>query len=291
MLDVIINLLIASILLGGIYVIIASGLNLLYGVVKFLNIAYGATLMIGCFVSFWLWKAYGIAPLFALPIVSVFMAGVYGLMYGLVSPILGRCKSSNEFENTTMLLTFGLIFVLENTALYLWGANYRSISYFGSPLTFGDITFSSRYLIGFIISIIVAVLFYWFLNSTKSGKIIRAIPQERVGVALMGINVRRNLLFSFLLSGLVIGAASTVVSFIFVFYPSVGLSYTVLSICIMTLGGMGNYKGLIIGGFLIALLETLTSFFIGGIARDFVLFFTIILVFLVRPSGAAGSNP
>lgn len=285
----ILDLLLMVSFLTGVYMLLSYGFYLVYGVLRFLNVAHGEGLMIGSYISYWMWKLYRVEPLFSLPLVMVIMMIIFIAIYYLFAvPTLRKTKSLGEFERMSLLVTFGLILILQNLALLFWKADWRSISYLITPLRIGDVVVSLRYLSALVMSVVLTIILYVFLTHTSLGKIVRAIPQDKEAVSLMGINVERSNMLVFAIAGILVGVASTTISFLFIIYPAMGFEYSVICFFVIVIGGIGNIKGVPLGAFVLALSETLASFLIGGIGREIAAFALIFLILLVRPSGILG---
>lgn len=269
----------SGMLLGGVYTIIALGLNLLFGVMKVINFAHGELLMLAAYALFNLFTLFGVNPyLLILPV--LFFSAVIGVIFYLVvvSHIVGR----SEFEEASIIITFSLSIILTNLARILWSSDFKSVTYYFGVSKFFGISISNAFLYSFIVSVVVAVIFYIFLKKTYLGKAIRAVSQNVVASQLMGINPKLIYLVSCILSACLAGLGGALVAMIYPIYPEMGGHYTFLAFCIVVLGGLGNFIGTFLGAFSLALIESITAFAIGTPWRPLVSFIFIILAILLR---------
>src|SRR5512143_77266 len=187
-----------GLLVGALYGLVALGFALLMGVMKFLNTAHGTFIILGGYLSYWLLELWGIDPFLSLPLVVMAMFLVGLAFYKLaLSPLL-KLPNIGMRINTSMLITFGSIWVLDNTMTVLWTPDVRSImtSYTGQTLKLLGIRFSLTGLGGVGVAVLVALALYFILSGTDFGKHIRAATQDGVAASLCGINVERTYLFS-----------------------------------------------------------------------------------------------
>jgi len=187
-----------GLLVGALYGLVALGFALLMGVMKFLNTAHGTFIILGGYLSYWLLELWGIDPFLSLPLVvmAMFLVGI--VFYKLaLSPLL-KLPNIGMRINTSMLITFGSIWVLDNTMTVLWTPDVRSImtSYTGQTLKLLGVRFSLTGLGGVGVAVLVALALYFILSGTYFGKHIRAATQDAVAASLCGINVQRTYLFS-----------------------------------------------------------------------------------------------
>ncbi len=182
------DIVIGSLLMGGIYALIAVGFSLQYGVARVLNVAHGEFLMLGAFAAWSLFTIGGINPIVSL----VLCAPVFFLIGFIIHIILfKRLKTSSEslavFEGNSMLASFGLMFIVQNLALIIWGAPVKGYSYLAYPISFLGAVFSANRIVTLVTSVIISVVFYLFLERTRTGKAIRAAAQDPVAAAHMGV--------------------------------------------------------------------------------------------------------
>jgi len=273
--------------IGCIYVLLATGLNLIFGVMKLVNFAHGELLMIGAYVGFSVMGALGvnayIAVFLSMGIVALIGIAVERLCFRRV---LGADKLNEIF------VSLGLIMIFDNVAVLLWGEkSKRLISPFENmSLTLGDVSISYDRLISavFVIAILIGLVF--LIKKTKIGMAMRATSQKSQASKLMGINIEHIYIFTFALGAALAGAAGVLYGIITPFNPYIGALPTIKAFAIIILGGLGSIPGAIIGGLLYGIAEQSAVILFGGIWRDAVAFSVLIIVLVLRPKGLFGEK-
>jgi len=282
------DIVIAGLLLGGLYALIAMGLSLQYGVARVLNVSHGEFIMIGGMATWSLYTAFGINPLIAVVICGpvAFIIG-FGLHRTLFKRLLSKSPTVNAFEGSSMLAAFGLLFIFQNIALIIWGSELRSYSYLVSPVNIGGAIFGARRLVTLAFAVAIGVAFYIFLARTRMGKAIRAAAQDPTTAGLMGVNINNVLAICFGLGAAMAGIAGVLISMCYPVHGAMGLEYAIIAIIVVVLGGMGSIPGAFIGGFILGIIGSIVTYFEPGLALAayYVIF---ILLLLVRPKGIMG---
>ena len=265
----VVQLLLFGVVWGGLYALIALGLNLIFGVMKILNIAHGELLMLGAYLAFWLFTLWGVSPLVTVPLAAVAMC-LFGLVIqkALIDPITARSRTVAGFENATLIVFFGVLLILPNVALLLWTADYRSISYMTEPVRLGEFSVAANRLVVLAAALILSALMFALMQRTMLGKAIRAVSQDRDTAKLMGINTRRMGMVGFGLGSAIAGAAGALASTIYVITPTVGLLFTIKAFTIMVVGGLGNQFGIFVAGLALGVVESFASYLIGAEFKD-----------------------
>jgi branched-chain amino acid transport system permease protein len=288
MIAAILDIVIAGLLMGGIYALIAVGLGLQYGVARVLNISHGEFIMLGAFTTWWLHTVYGVDPLASLVISApiVFVIG-YLLYRTLFTRLRTSSASPGAYEGSSMLASFGLLFIIQNTALVVWGANTQKYSYLEFPVNLGGAIFPANRLVALSCAIVVSFIFYLFLARTRLGKAIRAAAQDPVAAGLMGVNINQVLALCFGLGAAMAAFAGLLISMCYPIYATMGLGYTVIALIVVALGGLGSIPGSFIGGFILGLIGSIVNYIDPGLslAAYYAIF---ILLLLVRPTGILG---
>ena len=284
----IINVIINGLVMGGIYSLIAIGLNLQYGVARVLNIAHGEFIMVGAFLTWQIYTMFGFNPLISLVISGpiVFLIGfiLYKTVFTRISLISG---SAEVFESNSMLASFGLMYILQNLAILIWKANVRGYSFLNYPVVLGGATIPANRLVMFALALLIGLVFYIFLARTRLGKAIRAASQDPVAAGLMGVDIKLVLTLCFGLGALMAGLAGSLLSMSFQISPMMGFDYTIIAIIVIVLGGLGNIVGSFIGGFLLGIISAIINMFQPSLSMiAFYLLFMIIL--MVKPNGILG---
>jgi branched-chain amino acid transport system permease protein len=284
----ILDILIGGLLIGGIYALIAMGLSLQYGVARVLNIAHGEFIMLGAFTTFILYTSFGINPLISLVIAGpiIFIIG-YLLHQTLFRSLMKSAPSLGAFEGSSIFATFGLLYIIENIAIIVWGAVSRTYTYLSFPVNLGGAVFPANRLVTLGFAVGIGVAFYIFLARTRLGKAIRAAAQDPATAGLMGVNINQMLALCFGLGTLLAGFAGVLLSMCFPISATMGLNYTVIAIIVIVLGGLGSIPGSFIGGFILGIIGYLVTYFEPSLTlAAFYLIFIILL--LVRPKGIMG---
>ena len=276
-----------GILVGALYGLVALGLGLLMGVMKFLNIAHGTFIILGGYVSFWLFNLWGIDPFLSLPVVIIVMFFIGLALYKLaLSPLL-KLPTIGMRIDTSMLVTFGLIWVLDNVMTILWTPDTRTIitSYTGETLKVFGTRFSVTGLGGLGVAVLVALALYFVLGRTYFGKHIRAATQDAEAASLCGINVHRVYLLSSGIAIALAGVAGVIVVSTYSINASGGISWLLIAFVVMILAGEGNINAIIPAGVLFGLLEAGSVLVVGVSYRQAIALLVFIVVLIFKPQG------
>jgi branched-chain amino acid transport system permease protein len=269
-----------GILLGGVLALLALGLNLIFGVIDVVWIAYADLVMCGMYVLFWLYADLG----WPLPLACVAaIAGVAGLgvlvHLVVIAPILGSAPINQ------LLATGGLLFFLQNFATLLFGTEFRNIGVRLPIIELGDIYISSARLLAFAMALIGALALWVFLRRTFIGTAIRAIAQDRDIVGLMGVDQRRIYLVTSAIGGGLAGLAACLLSLQYDVHPFVGNTFGPLIFMICVLGGLGDMIGGFVAAFIIAQIIAIGGYY-WSTELSYVLAFTLFIALIfVRPRG------
>jgi len=276
-----------GLLVGGVYALIASGMALIFGVMRLVNFAHGAFLMLGTYLSYYGWVFLGLNPYLFFPlwgvVLFVFAVGVYRVL-------VRRVMGANDFLQ--ILLTEGISLALVGLAQLVFGADYRQINHpIANRITgFGSLHFSVGYILSFAVSVLLVIALTQFLARTEMGRAIRAVAQNRSVAPLMGIRVERVSAITFGLGIACAGIAGALLLPIFWTNPTVGAPYTLKSFVIVVLGGMGSVQGAALGGLLLGVAEQFTAYTWADRYTEVVNFVIFLLVLLFRPQGLFGGK-
>ena len=279
---------ITGLIMGGIYALIAMGLNLQYGVARVLNVSHGEFVMVGAFITYFAHKLLGINPLLSLVLSGpmLFLIGLF--MYRTLFQYLRRTSESLDvFEGRSMLASFGALYVIQNIALLWWGPNVKAYSYLNYPIRFLGLTFEANRLVALLFTLVLILVFYLFVVYSKAGKAIRAAAQNEKSAQLLGINVPAVLGFCFALGSLLAGLAGSVVSMMQEITPLIGFPYLIIAMIVLVLGGAGNILGSLLGGLILGGVTTIVMYVEPGLSLvvSYVIF---ALILLIRPEGVLG---
>lgn len=270
---------------GALYGMVALGLALAYGIMGYLNVAQGHLIILGAYGSYWLFRIWGIDPFLSIPIlmVALFIIGIilYSGVYSwlLKFTVINRLKSS-------LLISFGLMLILENIAILLWTADERAVTtvYSGKVIDLSGLRLPYIGLGTIALAILVVLALNIFLTKTYFGKAIRATAQDWEASQLMGINVARTYLVSFGFSILIAAPAATVIS-MRVISPGIGVEWTNYGLVLVILAGVGNINAILPAGLLLGLIEAISVYFVGAPYTGMAGLVVFVLVLLFRPQG------
>ncbi len=288
MITTVLDVVIAGLLLGGLYALIAMGLSLQYGVARVLNVSHGEFIMLGGLATWSLNKAFGMNPLLAIAV-----AGPAAFILGFIlhRTVFKRLKSLSEspgaFESNSMLASFGLMFIIQNIAFIAWGPEIRAYSYLAFPVNIAGALFGANRLVTLGFAVAIGVAFYLFLARTRTGKGIRAAAQDAAAAGLMGVNINWVLALCFGLGAALASVAGVLISMCYPVHAAMGGEYLVIAIIVVVLGGLGSIPGSFIGGFILGVLGSIVTFFQPGLALA-AYYVVFILLLLVRPTGIMG---
>lgn len=283
----VIQTIVYGIVVGALYGLIALGLGLIMGIMKFLNIAHGTFIMLGGYVSFWLFTLWGIDPYLSIPLVIVAMFLMGLLLYKLaLSPLLKLPHIGMRIDNS-LLVTFGVIYVLDNAMTLIWKADVRSViaSYTGGALNLFGTRVSYTGLAGLGIAVLAAVALYFILSRTYFGKHVRAATQDAEAASLCGVNVQQTYLISCGIAAALAGMAGVVIISSYSVTPTGGLSWLLIGIVVMVLAGEGNINAILPAGIMLGLIESASVFVVPIQYRQAIALLIFIIVLMFRPQG------
>jgi branched-chain amino acid transport system permease protein len=281
----ILQILISGILLGGVYILASIGLTLIFGVAKVVNFAHGEILMLGMYLTFWLYSLFKLDPTFSIVLVVPIFFLLGTLMYLFVIR-----PSLNAPELTQVFATLGLSILLQNLALLLWGADYRTVKtfYSDSVVTISpEISISVSRVVAFVTSLLILLVLIIFLKKTYIGKAIQAVSQDRSAAMLMGISVKKIYMYAVGIGCACAGLAGALLIPQYYAFPTAGGSFILVSFVVVVLGGIGSIPGAIVGGIIVGLLESITGLFVPEL-KEASYFIFFILILIIRPYGLFG---
>jgi branched-chain amino acid transport system permease protein len=277
--------LVNGLLLGGLYVCIAIGFSLIWGVLNIINLLHGSVIVLGSYMAFYLFTAFGLSPFLA-PV--VIMPAMFVLGYGLQRGVLNRVVGKPVL--ITLTLTFGLDLILNNAMLVAFTADYRGIALahpLGS-LEIGPVFLPGDRVAAMALAIALTILLYRLLRDSTIGRAIIAVRMDREAAALMGVDVKRINAITFAIGAFMAGAAGALLSIIFPISPLNGPVFLGKAFVVCVLGGLGSVPGALAGGLLLGVIESFTSYWLGPERAVTVSFALLLVLLFVRPSGLMG---
>lgn len=273
--------------IGCVYILLATGLNIIFGVMKLVNFAHGQLLMIGAFLTWTISVSLGLNAYVAI-IISMFIVALLGVVVERFTfrRVLGTDKLNEIF------VSLGLIYIFENIAMLIWGANSKQVAspFYGMSVSLPGLSITYDRVIAVFVVVAVLVIFGLLLWKTKIGLAMRATSQRNTTAMLMGINVQKIYMFTFAIGAALAAIAGGLYGIIFPFDYQVGAMPTTIAFAIIIMGGLGSIKGAIIGGLLYGVTEQLATLFLGGTWGSAVAFALLIVVLIIRPNGIFGEK-
>jgi branched-chain amino acid transport system permease protein len=279
----VVQLVIGGLLTGALYALLACGLNLVFGVMRIINLAHAELMIAGAFFTWVLYTWLGLHPLLAALIVipAMFVVGYY-LQRVLIERVVGRPLL------TSLLLTYGLSIVLINSGLLIFSSNFKSIPELQGSWLIGQFVVSKPRGVAGLVSIAMALAVYFFLQRSRVGKAVRAVAEHADVATICGIDVTRMRMLTFGLASAMAATAGVMLSMIYSFSPETGVDFISKSFAIIIIGGMGNFLGALYGGLLLGVVEALVGGFVSTQWADATGYLLLVAVLLLRPTGLKG---
>lgn len=283
------QLVIIGLLAGGIYAAVGVGFGLVWGVLNIVNLAHGALVIIGAYITWQIFAAWGVDPFLTLPVdaVALFILG-YAVQRGVINRII---RAPLLF---TFLLTFGLNLIAVNVLLLIFKSDFRSVttSYSGAGLEVGSLVVPYIRLGALGIALLMAVLLALLLNRTRAGLAIQAVGSDRDAAQLVGIDLRHAYAITFGLGAAVAGVAGGLIAMIQAITPTAGEPYTLQAFVVVILGGLGRVSATVVGGLVFGLVEAFGQSIpgSGSVFANAIAFGVMVLVLVTRPQGLMGRH-
>jgi branched-chain amino acid transport system permease protein len=285
------QLLVAALVTGAIYALIALGLNLIYGTMRLLNVAHGDLVMLGAYAAFWSFSLLKISPLIALPFIGLLAAGIGAIAYLLLFQRFLRAGArSDRVESNSLLAFFGLSIAIENLTSMAFTGNSRAYQYLDFVVHIGEVSILGNRLAALIVALALCTGLLAFFRFTTIGLAVRAIIQSREAAQIVGVDVHKVYLLTFSIGFGVAGMTGALISLFSQIWPFMGFSYTVTGFVVIILGGLGNIYGSVIGGLLLGVLETFGVTIVGANYRSIMIYGVFIVILIVRPQGLLGAK-
>lgn len=276
-----------GLLIGGVYALMSSGLTLIFGVMRIVNIAQGALLVLAALFTFELWTRLGLDPLVSIIVTTPAMFALGWVIYRL---FVSRIRTAPA--STTVLLTFALAITLEGSMGIVWSNLFRAVTpgYFASSYRFFGLIFPKAQVYGFVTAVLVLVALYLLLTRTWVGRAIRASSENPDGARLVGVSIGGVSALTFAIGVATTGAGGSIMSILYTFYPAAHYHWIARLLGIIVLGGLGSLPGAVVASLLLGLAETITSTYV-SVRWSIVLYYVVIMVVLLaRPQGLLGSR-
>ncbi len=278
--------LVNGLIIGSIYALVALGLTMSFGLMNIVNFAHGQFVMLGAFICFFALGLFGAGTFFLAMAVSMAIAFVIGVVLERYTFRFARASPVNG-----LMISIGLILVIENSAIVLFGVESRTIEpIFPGVIEVAGLVFAKQRLFALACTAVLLLLFFEFLKKFRIGKAIRAIPQDEEAARLMGININRVTAISFGLGCALAAVAGILLGSLFTVSPFMGERPLMKAFVIITLGGFGSIPGAVAAALIIGVIESLGAAFVSSEWQDAFGFVILILVLLLRPMGLFGER-
>jgi len=271
---------------GGIYALVALGLNLQYGLMRILNIAHGEFLMLGAYLTWMMQSSFGWTPLLMVPVSFAVLMMLGVLIHWTCFRRLSQTSPNIDiFEARGLMLAFGLMFLLQNLVSLVWGGDLRGYDFMTEPVKIGPSQFAANKLLVFALALSFCLALIALLRMTLLGKGVRALMQSPIGAQLVGIDTQKLHPMMFGVGLGLSGVAGCLLSMAYTISPSMGEPYTVTALIVITLGGFGSMAGALAGGLLLGLVEALGMHYTNPSLKALLSYAVFIGVLLLRPEG------
>ncbi len=285
------QLVFSALVLGSLYSLIALGLNLVYGTMRLLNIAHGDLIMVGAYASFWFFTLSGISPLVGLPLVAVITATLGLVLYfGIFRHQLSGIERVEQIEANSLLLFFGVSVLVQNIVAMAFSGSPRAYRFLDNVYEFSGLMMTGNRIAVLLIAAILLISVAIFLTRSQYGLSISALIQNQNAARIVGINVSRLQLISFVAGFALAGIAGVLVSMTEQISPFMGFPFTIAAFVVIILGGLGNIKGGIIAGMLLGFAEIYVVVLTSANFRSMLLYGLFVGILLLRPEGLLGKT-
>lgn len=276
--------LISGVLMGGIYALMGVGFSLTWGVLRVINIAHASFGVLAAYGAYWALNLFRLDPIISIfPIVPILFLMGMGLYRFLIRPI----TMAKETIVASMVLTFGIAIIVENTMLILWSPNPRALtpSYAGRAFFIGQIGIPVPQLLGFLIAILGISIIYLFIHRTYTGKAVQATWQEPEGAALVGIDIQKVSMIAFGIAISTAGCGGVAMAMMYTFDPAMHNIWLIFMFLIVIFGGVGSIMGTALSGIFIGVITGLCLAFFPYQWINVITFGLLIIILLLRPQG------
>jgi branched-chain amino acid transport system permease protein len=280
-----VNILVAGLLTGCVYGLMALGLSVIFGVIRIINFAHGAMMVVAMYAVLVSNQKLGLDPLIVMPLIAatLFLAG-----YALQRGVINRYITRPEHEQFLLLLAVSII--LTSSTLIAFGPDARNVqvNYAYDSYAIGGVLVDKVRALAALGAIAGAAALWAFFRFTRTGKSIRACADNLVGAEVVGLNVKRLYAVTFGIGAACVGASGALLLLLVDVQPYIADDYTLLAFIIVIIGGLGSMPGALLGGLLVGVSEAVSGFLIMPSLKSMFSFGLLIIVLLVRPQGLLG---
>ena len=276
--------------IGSIYAIIALGYTMVYGIAKMLNFAHGDIIMVGAYICYCVTNYLGLPP-----IVGVLASMAVCTVLGIIIEGLAYKPLRGTPSLAVLITAIGVSYFLQNAAQLIWSSSPKSFTSIVSSIKpfhlFSSLTITGEVIVTVAASVVIMLGLTWFTGSTRIGKSMRAVSEDRDAAQLMGINVNKTISITFAIGSALAAVAGVLMcSSIPVLMPTTGSMPGIRAFTAAVLGGIGSIPGAMLGGVLLGIIETFAKAFLSTQFSDAIVFGVLIVILLVKPAGLLGKR-
>jgi len=285
--DLVANVVVAGVLTGLVYGLMALGLSVIFGVVRVVNFAHGEMMTIAMYAATVLFAALGLDPFLCIvPVAAAFFVFGYALQAGLINPFITRP------EHSQFMLLVAVAIIMVNALLMIFGPSARNVQvdYQLESFEIGKILVDKARLFAAMAAVVTATGLFIFFKTTLTGKAIRACADNHLGALVVGLDVKKLYALTFGLGAVCVAVAGCAMVLLVDVTPPLGPAYTLLAFVIVIVGGLGSMPGALLGGVLIGVSEAMAGLFVAPSAKGMFSFGLLILILLFRPQGLLGKK-
>ena len=287
--SLLIDIVIAGAVLGGMYALVAMGLTLQYGVARIMNLSHGESLIAAAFGGVWGLTAFAVSPLIGLLVAIPLGFAVNWLLYQIVlMPLVKRARNRAMLEVDSILATFGLLFVVQGVMLVAFGGQFNTMNYLSIPVNVLGSNVALNRLIALLFAAIIGTALYLALTRTRYGTAVRAVAVDPVAAQLVAIDVRKASAFAFAVGGALAAAGGVLIAMFTTFTATMGVVFTMKALIVVIMGGVGNIAGALVAGLMLGLAETAVARLVDPGLTIAVTYALFLAVLLWRPTGLFG---
>ncbi len=278
------ELLIGGLLLGGLYALMACGLNLIFGVMRVINFAHGELMAIGALTTVSIVAGYHL-PFWLALVVAPLLTALIGLVIHRV--VLQRLVGAPMIMS--LLATYAISTILVNVAILVWGGGYRGLpGVLSGSVRFLGVNVSISRVTAFAVALAVSLAVWWMLEKTRFGRAVRSVSQAPELAEISGISIERVRNITFALGAAMAGLAGVLLAPTIASDPQLGVRFLIKAFAVIIVGGMGSYPGAIAAALLLGVVEVFGGYWTGAVIGSALLYLLMLAVLLIRPRGLLG---
>jgi branched-chain amino acid transport system permease protein len=287
--SLLIDIVLAGVVLGGMYALVAMGLTLQYGVARIMNLSHGESIIAAAFGALSGFSILAISPLAGLLIAIPAGFAINWIIYQVAMiPLVRRARNRGMLEVDSILATFGLLFIVQGVMLVTFGGQFNTMNYLSIPVNVLGHNIALNRIIALLFAVFIGSVLYLALMHTRYGTAIRAVAVDPVAAQLVAIDVRKTSAFAFALGGALAAAGGVLIAMFTTFTATMGVAFTMKALIVVIMGGVGNIAGALLAGLMLGLAETAVARLVDPGLTIAVTYALFLAVLLWRPTGLFG---